>query len=176
MNCKHIDVMLHRHSFVIHMNYVNDEDIIDVLPELASHVPEHTLDINFSNYQISPSGDYPASSTSLSAIGRTGYPNIWKITYRLFCIARGTPPISVGEGWSRDYRFRPRSSKQRPQGICPWVAQRRWPTIQSTGPSASDADGPVILGVIRQLNDARRKKRCRKPSVVEAGCSTKLFV
>lgn len=61
MKYKHIDAMLHNfgHSFVSLMNYVDGEYILDILPELALHSPEHEIDINFQNGEISPSGEYP---------------------------------------------------------------------------------------------------------------------
>lgn len=42
------------------MNYVDDQYIIDLLPELAYQSPGYEIDINFGNGQISPTGDYPA--------------------------------------------------------------------------------------------------------------------
>jgi hypothetical protein len=41
------------------MNYVDDQYIIDVLPELARESENHEIDINFSNGQISPKANYP---------------------------------------------------------------------------------------------------------------------
>lgn len=62
MKYKHIDAMLHNfgHSFVSLMNYVDDQYILDVLPELARHSPGYEIDINFANGQVSPPGEYPA--------------------------------------------------------------------------------------------------------------------
>ncbi|MEW9900967.1 hypothetical protein ABWL39_20295 [Chitinivorax sp. PXF-14] len=61
MKYKHIDAMLHNfgHSFVSLMNYVDDQYILDVLPELALHFPSYEIDINFANGQVSPAGEYP---------------------------------------------------------------------------------------------------------------------
>ena len=62
MKYKHIDAMLHNfgHSFVSLMNYVDDQYVLDVLPELARNAPGYEIDINFSNGQVSPPGEYPA--------------------------------------------------------------------------------------------------------------------
>lgn len=62
MKYKHIDAMLHNfgHSFVSLMNYVDDQYILDVLPELASRSPGYEIDINFANGNVSPPGEYPA--------------------------------------------------------------------------------------------------------------------
>ncbi len=62
MKYKHINTMLHNfgHSFVSLMNYVDEQYILDVLPELARHSPSYEISINFSNGQVSPPGEYPA--------------------------------------------------------------------------------------------------------------------
>jgi len=61
MKYKHIDAMLHNfgHSFFSMMNYVDDQYIIDVLPELARESENHEIDINFSSGQIIPKANYP---------------------------------------------------------------------------------------------------------------------
>ena len=41
------------------MNYVEDEYIVDILPQLARNAPGYEIDINFANGQISPAGEYP---------------------------------------------------------------------------------------------------------------------
>ena len=41
------------------MNYVDDEYIIDVLPQVASRAPGFEIDINFTQRSISPDIDYP---------------------------------------------------------------------------------------------------------------------
>ena len=48
MKYKHIDAVLHNfgHSFVSLMNYVDDEYILDVLPELARHSPGYVKDFH----------------------------------------------------------------------------------------------------------------------------------
>lgn len=62
MKYKHIDAMLHNfgHSFTSLMNCVDGQYITDILPELARHSAKHEIDIDFSNGQISPPGEYPA--------------------------------------------------------------------------------------------------------------------
>lgn len=61
MKYKNIYAMLHNfgHSFVSLMNYVDDQYILNVLSELARHSPGCEIDINFSNGQVSPPGEYP---------------------------------------------------------------------------------------------------------------------
>lgn len=61
MKYKHIDAMLHNfgHSFVSLTNYVDDQYLIDVLPDLARQAPGYEIDINFTNGVVSPEGHYP---------------------------------------------------------------------------------------------------------------------
>src|SRR3569832_2069866 len=62
MKYKHKDTKQHKfgHSFVSLMNYVDDQYILDLLPELARHSPGYEIDINFANGQVSPPCEYPA--------------------------------------------------------------------------------------------------------------------
>jgi len=63
MKYKTIDAMIHNfgHSFVSLMNYVDDQYILDLLTGLAKNLPNHEVNINFGNGQISPEGHYPGA-------------------------------------------------------------------------------------------------------------------
>ncbi len=62
MGYKRIGSAIHNlaHSFVSLMNYVDDEYIIDILPEVLHSIPDHQLKIHFPGGELLPSGTYPA--------------------------------------------------------------------------------------------------------------------
>ncbi len=63
MGYKRIPSAIHNfaHSFVSLMNYVDDQYIIDILPDVLRSIPDHRLKIQFPSGQLVPPGAYPAS-------------------------------------------------------------------------------------------------------------------
>lgn len=61
MGYKRITSAIHNlaHSFVSLMNYVDDEYIIDILPDVLRGIPDHQLNIQFPTGQLLPAGVYP---------------------------------------------------------------------------------------------------------------------